>query len=62
VNKRPSPGWRQFLIVLTAVFAFFAGVLLAQGKGDLFATMLVVLFLIWLVVLVSLHGGNPRTE
>jgi hypothetical protein len=62
MNKQPSSGWWRFLVLVTAVSNFFAGVILAQGRRDVFVAILAMLFLIWILVLVFQLGGRARTE
>jgi hypothetical protein len=62
LNKQPNRGWWRFLVLATAVFNFIAGVFLAQGRSDMFAAILALMFLMWLLALVSQLGGRPRTQ
>jgi hypothetical protein len=53
----PSPSELRFLVPLTAVTTFFAGVFAAQGHMILFAGMLVIVALVWVVVAVRKIGA-----
>jgi len=53
---------RRFLVLVTAVFNFLAGVFLAQGRSGVFAAIIALMFLMWLLALVSQLGGSPRTQ
>jgi len=57
---RPNTTQARLLMMLTAVFTFFAGVFAAHGRTDLFGEMLATLAIVWLLVAVWKPGEKRR--